>query len=44
MGLPEEELHMFIHLRDGILHPGNIDPDATLDPEGAPACSGRHRH
>jgi cytochrome P450 len=33
MGLPEEELHMFIHLRDGILHPGNLDPDATLDPE-----------
>lgn len=33
MGLPEEELHMFIHLRDGILHPGNIDPDAALDPE-----------
>ncbi len=33
MGLPEEELHMFIHLRDGILHPGNIDPDAALDPD-----------
>lgn len=33
MGLPEDELHMFIHLRDGILHPGNIDPDAAIDPE-----------
>lgn len=33
MGLPEEELHMFIHLRDGILHPGNIDPAAALDPD-----------
>jgi len=33
MGLPEEELLMFIHLRDGILHPGTIDPDASLDPE-----------
>ena len=33
MGLPEEELHMFIHLRDGILHPGNIDEAASLDPE-----------
>jgi cytochrome P450 len=33
MGLPEEELHMFIHLRDGILHPDIIDPDAALDPE-----------
>jgi cytochrome P450 len=32
MGLPEEELHMFIHLRDGILHPDKIDPDAALDP------------
>jgi cytochrome P450 len=33
MGLPEEELYMFIHLRDGILHPDKIDPDAALDPE-----------
>lgn len=33
MGLPEDELHMFIHLRDGILHPDKIDPDAQLDPD-----------
>jgi cytochrome P450 len=32
-GLPEEELRMFLHLRDGILHPEKIDPDAILDPE-----------
>jgi cytochrome P450 len=31
MGLPEDELDMFIHLRDGILHPEKIDPDAMLD-------------
>jgi cytochrome P450 len=31
MGLPEDELDMFIHLRDGILHPQKIDPDAGLD-------------
>ena len=33
MGLPEEELAHFIHLRDGILHPDKIDPDAMLDPD-----------
>ncbi len=33
MGLPEDELQMFIHLRDGILHPDKINPDAGLDPE-----------
>jgi cytochrome P450 len=33
MGLPEEQLTHFIHLRDGILHPDKIDPDAGLDPE-----------
>src|ERR1700722_2226807 len=33
MGLPEEELAHFIHLRDGILHPDKIDPDAKLDPD-----------
>lgn len=33
MGLPEDQLHMFIHLRDGILHPDKIDPDAQLDPD-----------
>ena len=33
MGLPEEELTHFIHLRDGILHPDKIDPDAMMDPD-----------
>jgi cytochrome P450 len=37
MGLPEDELDMFIHLRDGILHPEKIDPDALLDPEARQA-------
>lgn len=31
MGLPEDQLRMFLHLRDGILHPEKIDPDAGLD-------------
>jgi cytochrome P450 len=33
MGLPEDQLDHFIHLRDGILHPGKINPDAGLDPD-----------
>jgi cytochrome P450 len=33
MGLPEEELRMFLRLRDGILHPEKIDPEALTDPE-----------
>jgi cytochrome P450 len=33
MGLPEQELRMFLRLRDGILHPEKFDPDAILDPE-----------
>ena len=31
LGLPEEELRMFLRLRDGILHPEKFDPDAGLD-------------
>jgi cytochrome P450 len=31
MGLPEEELRMFLRLRDGILHPEKMDPDALFD-------------
>lgn len=31
MGLPEDELTMFLRLRDGILHPEKLDPDAMLD-------------
>jgi cytochrome P450 len=33
MGLPEDELRMFLHLRNGILHPEKHDPNALLDPE-----------
>src|SRR5438105_1130444 len=33
MGLPEDELRMFLRLRDGILHPEKHDPDALLDPD-----------
>ncbi|CAB4365096.1 MAG: cytochrome P450 [Actinobacteria bacterium] len=32
MGLPWEELHTMLHLRDGILHPEKIDPAAVTDP------------
>jgi cytochrome P450 len=31
MGLPEEELRMFLRLRDGILHPEKIEPGADED-------------
>jgi cytochrome P450 len=33
MGLPWEELGALLHLRDGILRPHTIDPDAMLDPD-----------
>jgi cytochrome P450 len=33
MGLPEQEMRMFLRLRDGILHPEKIDPDAMFDIE-----------
>jgi cytochrome P450 len=33
MGLPEEELRMFLRLRDGILHSEKIDPGALTDAE-----------
>ncbi|HEX4531034.1 MAG TPA: cytochrome P450 [Acidimicrobiia bacterium] len=33
MGLPEDELRMFLDLRDGILHPEKIDPNAMFDIE-----------
>jgi cytochrome P450 len=33
MGLPQEELRMFLRMRDGILHPERIDPEALIDPE-----------
>ncbi len=31
MGLPEDELRMFLRLRDGILHPEKTDPGALFD-------------
>jgi cytochrome P450 len=31
LGLDENELTMFLRLRDGILHPEKLDPDAALD-------------
>jgi cytochrome P450 len=31
LGLPEQELHMFLNLRDGILHPEKIDPQVGAD-------------
>ncbi len=31
MGLPEEEMRMFLDMRDGILHPEKTDPDALFD-------------
>ncbi|HEY3942894.1 MAG TPA: cytochrome P450 [Acidimicrobiales bacterium] len=31
LGLPEDQLRMFLRLRDGILHPEKFEPDALLD-------------
>jgi cytochrome P450 len=39
LGLPEDELEMFLRLRDGILHPEKFDPAATLDPEARAAVN-----
>jgi cytochrome P450 len=33
MGLPEDELRMFLDLRDGVLHPEKVDPGAMFDIE-----------
>ncbi len=33
LGLPEDQLRMFLDLRDGILHPEKIDPEALVDVE-----------
>jgi cytochrome P450 len=41
MGLPEDELRMFLRLRDGILHPEKTDPDALFDIEKRAAVMGR---
>ena len=37
MGLPEDEMRMFLHLRDGILHPDHHDPAALYDAEARAA-------
>jgi cytochrome P450 len=31
MGLPEDDLHLFLRLRDGSLHPEKFDPEASVD-------------
>jgi len=33
MGLPEDELRMFLGMRDGVLHPERLDPNAMFDME-----------
>jgi len=33
MGLPEDEMRMFLRMRDGILHPEKWDENALLDPD-----------
>lgn len=38
-GLPEEELRMFLHMRDGIMHPELLDPLALTDPERSAAVN-----
>ena len=35
MGLPEDEMRMFLDMRDGILHPEKKDPDAMVDVDAA---------
>jgi cytochrome P450 len=41
MGLPEGELRMFLAMRDGILHPEKIDPDALFDADKRAAVMAR---
>src|SRR3984957_930759 len=41
MGLPEEELGMFLRMRNGILHTEKIDPDALIDPDRRAAVLAR---
>lgn len=33
MGLPEEEMRMFLRMRDGVLHPEKWDENAMVDPD-----------
>jgi cytochrome P450 len=37
MGLPEQEMRMFLHMRDGVLHPEKWDENALFDPEARTA-------
>src|ERR1700722_3223395 len=37
MGLPEEEMRMFLHMRDGVLHPQNWDANAMFDSDARSA-------
>ena len=43
MGLPEDEMRMFLDMRDGILHPEKEDPDALVDIGCAHEGDERHR-
>ncbi len=43
MGLPEDDMRMFLDLRDGILHPEKHDPDALLDMRRAREGDEGHR-
>jgi len=41
MGLPEEEIRMFLHMRDGVLHAEKWDPNARFDPDARQAVMNR---
>jgi cytochrome P450 len=41
MGLPEQELRMFLDLRDGILHAEKVDPDVMFDADKRQEVMGR---
>jgi cytochrome P450 len=41
MGLPEDDLRVFLRMRDGILHPEKHDPNALLDVEARAAVMAR---
>ena len=44
MGLPWEELESLLHLRDGILRPHKIDPDAMFDADARDGRAARDGH
>ncbi len=41
IGLPEADLRTFLHMRDGILHPEKIDPEALVDVQRRTAVMNR---